>query len=236
MQLGEAARKQLANAPNFEVLETILYTPEAGFVLLDRHIDRLCRTVKEIGPPRFPDVPDIAVLRSQLNELCTSWGCPHKVRLLFNGIRCEIDCQPFSLWTASQKHGLKVSIDTVPVQIDDVFLKYKTTHRKTYNEARARAKIGSPEGNFDVILFNTKYEVTETSICNIAVENEHGCLVTPSLFCGLLNGVQREEMLSKAIIHEGVVTLSDLRANIKAGRRIICFNSVRGVFDVTVTE
>ncbi|KNC81552.1 hypothetical protein SARC_06127 [Sphaeroforma arctica JP610] len=210
---------QLLQAPSFQILETLLYTPESGevYCLLHRRIHPNTR--------RAPF--------SVHNK--TSAAMKRCVRLLFDGKSVELQALPFVPWTAPQLQDLEVVLDTQPVCSRDVFLRFKTTHRTTYNEARARASIGGGKA-FDVVLYNERGEITETSICNLAVENDAGELVTPPVSCGLLAGVQRSELLVAGTITEGLVLLSDLQAAAKADRRILCFNSARGVFAVKLVE
>lgn len=65
---------------------------------------------------------------------------------------------------------LTIALDSQasPVK-NNPFIENKTTHRDIYNEARARARCGEPDGPFDVVLWNEDGHVTETSIANIAV-------------------------------------------------------------------
>eukprot|EP00971_Amphidinium_carterae_P254652 5055303-Amphidinium_carterae.1 len=89
---------------------------------------------------------------------------------------------------------------------------------------------------FDVILFNERYEVTETSIANIAVEGLDGVWRTPPLSCGLLAGVQREAFLHEGRLVEAVITVNDLVKAVVRDQRVVCFNSVRGAYPVSVVH
>ena len=89
---------------------------------------------------------------------------------------------------------------------------------------------------FDVVMYNERLEVTETSIANIAVllpgSEEVWC--TPPLSCGVLPGCWRARMLASKQLVERVVSLDELRAAARASTpacpRIKCFNSVRGEY------
>ena len=82
---------------------------------------------------------------------------------------------------------------------------HKTSRRRRYEEAAAR----HPDAD-DVVLTNTRGEITESTIANIAVKLD-GRWVTPALDCGLLPGVGREMALEDGWLAEGVVTVDDLR-------------------------
>ena len=96
----------------------------------------------------------------------------------------------------------------------------KSTDRVPYDEARHRAGVGAG-GVFDVLLYNERLELTESSITNVAVETDDGSWATPPCECGLLNGVLRARMLSDGVLQERVVRLSELETALAAGRRLL---------------
>ena len=117
---------------------------------------------------------------------------------------------------------------------DDPTLRHKSTARGQYDAARTRAGVGEG-GVFDVLMHNAEGELTECSIANVAVETEAGDWRTPPVACGLLPGVMREALLARGsslgegAVTEGVVTLAELHEALRAGRRLMGFNSVRGL-------
>jgi para-aminobenzoate synthetase/4-amino-4-deoxychorismate lyase len=117
-----------------------------------------------------------------------------------------------------------VGVALEPVNSQDRFLYHKTTHRAVYERARA----GCP-GFDDVILWNERGEVTESTIANVAVERD-GALWTPPVRCGLLAGTLRERMLARGELREAVLSVDDLFRC----RRVCLLNSVRGQWDVRV--
>ncbi|BGP12373.1 hypothetical protein JCM10213v2_000289 [Rhodosporidiobolus nylandii] len=81
-----------------------------------------------------------------------------------------------------------------------------------YDEARERQDPSAPP--FDVIIFNRAGEVTETSISNVAFPfsiNPAAFFVTPSSSCGLLEGVQRADLLEKGEVVEGVIKVDEMK-------------------------
>ena len=101
---------------------------------------------------------------------------------------------------------VRLALDTAePVEPSDPMLFHKTSRRRRYEEAAAR----HPDAD-DVVLTNTRGEITESTIANIAVKLD-GRWVTPALDCGLLPGVGREMALEDGWLAEGVVTVDDLR-------------------------
>jgi branched-subunit amino acid aminotransferase/4-amino-4-deoxychorismate lyase len=124
--------------------------------------------------------------------------------------------------------SLPLRLDVVPTQVTALAI-HKSTARDTYDAARARigadySRTGAPNHPFDVLMWNSYGEVTETSIANFAVylsgsellaavpgrkwslqEQEKGVFVTPSLRSGLIAGVMRAELLEKGEIAEGTI-------------------------------
>ncbi|HEY5621697.1 MAG TPA: chorismate-binding protein, partial [Pontiella sp.] len=198
--------------PDFQLLETMLWEPAAGIFLLDGHLQRLGRTAA------YFDVPlDVHAVLSLLES--TTHGLekvPHRIRLL---VSCDgsPELQTFPLETGggcfsgtpreaeTAAPAVHVEIAKDPVDPQHIFLFHKTTHRDVYTNARA----AFPDSD-DVILWNERGEVTESTIANVVIR-KNGRLITPPVGCGLLAGVFREHLLQKGEIEEGIVTLEDLR-------------------------
>ena len=83
-------------------------------------------------------------------------------------------------------------------------------------------------------MFNEAGELTECSIANVALQDADGRWRTPPADCGLLAGTMRAEHLRAGALYEGVVTVDDLRRALRAGRRLVAFNAVRGVYRLRV--
>jgi 4-amino-4-deoxychorismate lyase len=69
-----------------------------------------------------------------------------------------------------------------------------------------------------VILFNPSGEITETTISNIAFRfsgDPSTPYTTPRTSCGILEGVQRAELLEKGEIVEGVVRVDEVKQAIE---------------------
>jgi len=108
------------------------------------------------------------------------------------------------------------------VQPDDPFLHFKTTNRTVYDEARR----SRPDCD-DVLLWNEKGEVTESTIANVVARID-GELVTPPVDCGLLAGTFRAELIERGEIVERVISVDEL-AQVEA---LYLINSVQGWRDV----
>lgn len=113
---------------------------------------------------------------------------------------------------------IRVAVAKEPVDVQDVFLYHKTTHRIVYESAMAV----QPDCE-DVILWNERGEVTEGCVANIVIR-QAGRLITPPVACGLLAGTFREHLIQSGEIEEGVIT----REQLKAADEVYLINSVRG--------
>lgn len=200
--------------PRFELLETMLWETENGYALLDRHLARLAASAEYFGRPCDP-----ARIRMSLEEAEKSFGDnPLRVRLLLDdsGSAC-LGAHPFD--AAENVKPLRVGLAPEPVDSGDIFLFHKTTHRNVYERARqARPDLE------EVILWNERDEVTESTTANIVVELEPGTRWTPPVDCGLLAGTLREELLDRGEIAERVIRKEELLG----ARMIWLINSVRG--------
>jgi len=109
-----------------------------------------------------------------------------------------------------------------------VFLQHKTTNRTFYDRALG-AFSGEPHID-DVLLWNEREELTETTIYNIFLEFA-GALLTPALSSGLLPGTLRADLLAKQQCREAVLTKADLAG----ADKILVGNSVRGMREAVLT-
>ncbi|MBN2200866.1 aminodeoxychorismate synthase component I, partial [bacterium] len=206
--------------PSFFLLETLLWTPEEGYFLLDTHIARMAESAAYFSIPADP-----AGWREILTA--TAAGLPgirHKVRLTVDrkGIP---ECGAERLPEPRTSGPVAVRLAQSSVDSTDPFLYHKTTHRAVYDNARA----GRP-GCEDVILWNERDEVTESTIANIVFESDGG-LWTPPVSSGLLAGTYRGWMLSRGLIRERVLPVDELRKC----SRILLVNSVQGEREAVLT-
>jgi para-aminobenzoate synthetase/4-amino-4-deoxychorismate lyase len=82
----------------------------------------------------------------------------------------------------------------------------------------------------DVLLWNDRGEVTETSIANVVVWMSDG-LTTPALDAGLLPGILRAEAIREGHVREGSVLVADLAAR----PRMWLVSAVRGWREAVLT-
>ncbi len=197
----------------FRLLETMLWRPEGGFYLLERHRQRLRDSAEYFG---F-DV-DMANVERQLRDLAASLREPSRVRLLV-GERGDVETQALPLAAEPARPSpLRVGLAAAPVSSGDVWLYHKTTRRAVYETARA----ARPDCD-EVVLWNERGELTEATTANLVLELD-GRRYTPPVAAGLLAGTLRAQLLEAGEIAERTLTPDDLR---RAGR-VWLINSVRG--------
>ncbi len=179
----------------FELLETLLY--ENGYYLLEGHLDRLCASAAYFDIPLSRDDIKAALLQHGASLAAGRW----KVRLLLNRQgRHRIEAAP-----APEPKKIRLEVAKTPVSTDNLFLYHKTTRRAQYEAALAACP-----GVDDVLLWNERGELTETTCANI-VAQFRGALVTPPVTCGLLPGVMRAELLRRGVVQEGILPRSSLQ-------------------------
>ncbi len=213
------ARVLAARQPEFSLLETMRWSPDEGYFLLEKHLARLAASAGYFDYPMRPGQAE-----KELDALARRLPHrPHRVRLLLDR-KGSVAVEAAALAPRGGAAPLRVALARAPIDPADPFLYHKTTRRRVYEEARA----GRP-GFDDVILYNGRGEVTESTIANVAVEIG-GVLCTPPVSCGLLPGTFRELLLDRGEVRERPVTLAELRESPRA----VLFNSVHGVYPVSV--
>lgn len=215
------ARVLSRRVPEFDLLETMLWTPGEGYFLLERHLDRLCASAEY-----FDFSLDMAAVRAGLRTLdatlVETMTRPRMVRLLLDRQgRIQLEDLPPPPTPATTP---RVTLAADCVASKDPFLYHKTTHRAVYEGALA----GRP-GFDDVLLHNERGEVTESTRGNVLVRMD-GMLYTPPIECGLLAGTMRAHLLEQGGIAERVLFSADLAR----AEEVLLVNSVRGLLAVVL--
>jgi para-aminobenzoate synthetase/4-amino-4-deoxychorismate lyase len=197
--------------PSFDLLESLLWTPEEGFFLLDLHLQRLAESAEYFGYP-FEEKS----IRRHLMGLSGTLTGPKKIRILLASDG-ELTSKVSSLAAGAKMEPVRVGLAAAPVNMDDIWLYHKTTHRRVYDEARESC----PHCD-EIILWNERGEITEASSANVVLELD-GQLITPSVTSGLLAGTYRRSLLEQALIREDTITIADLQRS----PQLFLINSVR---------
>ncbi len=220
-EYGEALLKArvLTDPPQkeFSLFETLLWTPEDGYFLLNRHITRMMDSAEYFG---FTIENAEKSIKKVLNELVISAVSPKRVKLFMNS-HGEISGEAKDFQASGTV--FKVCLAKEPVNSNDRFLFHKTTNRAMYEQAAI-------QGFDDVLLFNENDELTEFTIGNLVVKL-NGELFTPPVECGLLAGTFRAELLASGKVKERVLKKQDLAES----EAVFLINSLRKWVQVKIS-
>ncbi len=200
----------LGEAP-FALVETMAYLPGEGYRRLEGHLARLARSARHFGFPLDTKRFEEALRDAAAAEVAI------RARVLLHADG-HLDVQTGSL-PPTPARPLRVGLAARPVDPGSVWLHHKTTRREVYDEA----VLSRPDCD-DVLLWNDRGELTESSVANVIVE-VGGQRLTPPLACGVLPGVERARAIAEGRAREAVVRLADLRP----GQRLWLVSSLRGV-------
>lgn len=205
------ARVLTEATPEFSLLETMLWTPEAGFFLREKHLARMLDSANYFGIGI-----SIETLEGCLDQIASKFSLARRVRLLLDqaGI---VHVESTLYQPIETDQPLSACLAKEPVDSNNVFLFHKTTRRDVYESARK----DFPNDD-DVLLFNEHGELTEFTVGNLVVEL-NGRFFTPPISCGLLPGTFRAHLLETDQVAERTIPIQEL----KECRKIFLVNSIR---------
>jgi para-aminobenzoate synthetase / 4-amino-4-deoxychorismate lyase len=207
------------NIPEFQIFETILWTPREGYRLLPLHLDRLSDSALYFGYPA--DLSAIKRLLGQHESAFSTEPLEQRVRLaLHRSGAIEITAEPLQTLGGDP---VKIRFSEQHTDSSDPFYFHKTSRRGLYEDELRKARA---EGYFDVLFENERSEITEGAITNVFIKKAE-TLMTPPIECGLLAGTFRRHLLdSRAFpMEERVLFKRDL---LEADQILIC-NALRGL-------
>ncbi|WDR00155.1 aminodeoxychorismate synthase component I [Devosia sp. J2-20] len=193
------------------LIETLAWRPQQGYILRQRHLDRLAASAEYFALPCDLEAIN-ALLEAQV------FTAPMRVRLTLDAGGPALTAVPLPPNPDTFRFVL------APERLDsqNLWLAHKTTNRAFYDDPRQRAH--ADHGVDEVVFLNQRDELTEGSITNLFIERD-GILYTPALAAGLLPGTLRAELLASGKAVEAVLTLADLGA----ADALWLGNSVRGL-------
>lgn len=206
---------------SFELIETLLYDGEKGYVLRERHLERLSASA------RFFHFPyDAAAVAAALDGQVRGKEKERlRVRLLLaEDGRVSISSTP--LPPQPEDWVMRYVISDTRLSVDNPFLYHKTTRRELYDTEWQAAH--ETRGADEVIYLNEAGELAEGSRTTIFIKKD-GKLLTPPLEAGLLPGTLRAELLATGGAEEARLTMTDL----DTADAVYLGNSVRGLVRAT---
>ena len=166
-----------AGAPDLRLIETLAWEGRAFTPRLPLHLRRLQCSAEKLGWSC-----DLARAQTALQAAVTP-SQSARLRLTLDragGIEVQSAALP-----APADHW-RVGLSPLRLTSSDAWLSIKSSHRPSYDAARAAL----PAGLDEVILCNERGEVCDGSITTVFFDRGQG-LRTPPLACGLLPGVLR---------------------------------------------
>lgn len=176
-------KSRFLNSParEFQLFESLLLE-DGEYFLFTEHLERLRNSAEYFG---------FCFREERVRTTLERVSGTAKVRLtLWKDGRIETDVSPLK-----PVLDQTVRLATTPIDSSDRFLFHKTTLRDF--------------SATDIVYWNERGEITESSIANIVVEID-GQLYTPPITSGLLAGTFRNHLLAEGKIKERVITIEEL--------------------------
>jgi len=206
------ARYYVAARRPLELIETLRWSPDKGFVRRDLHLARMARSAAVFGMP-FD-------LEEAVRSLEDAAAAEHdlRVRLTLNE-NGEFRCMAAPLGKAQTSWTYAVS--PLRVQSGDTLARHKTNWREFWDDEHAR--LSRETGCDETIFLNERGEIAEGSRSTVFVRRGN-VLLTPPLSAGILDGCLRQELLDQGKCREAVLTFGDLEKG-----EVFLGNSLRGL-------
>ena len=188
------------HAPQFDLIETMRFTPETGIALLEEHLARMKASAAQLG---FSF--DRHEARNQLHALCFVLDQPSCVRLLAarsGALALEAKAVPEPWPDPAQCIVLPL-----PVDPGDWRLRHKTSDRGFYENGQRMAR---EHGAHEALFVRDDGLLTEGCVSNIFVPGPDGVLLTPPAQLGLLPGIQRQSLIDSGAAREAELRIEDL--------------------------
>ncbi|WP_426266403.1 aminodeoxychorismate synthase component I [Sphingomonas sp. LHG3443-2] len=203
--------------PAIDLIETMRFDPSEGVIELDRHLDRLMASAQALEF-RF----NRHAARNELQAATFARRTPALARLLLSPSgTMAVEVRPLP---RARTEAANIKIVPLPVPSDDYRLRYKTTDRGFYDEARIRS------GADEVIFADGDGWLTEGSFTSLFVKREDGMLVTPPLSRGLIPGILRTKLIAEGKAVEGDLRREDLEGGFMVG------NMLRGLVKARLVD
>ena len=234
LQIGAADRTFEHGLGLFETLRTWNGHP----TLLDRHLERLKRSARELGLPleaaQLPDTGDVARLVAASRDHLPG-GQDARLRITLSGGLATSPPAGSLVWMSagplppSILAGGAIITSSVEVSRSDPLARYKTLNYWWKRIAYERAQ---QTGDDDVLCLTADGIICETSRSNVfLVKGER--LETPALGGPLLPGIMRGLVIARARIL-GLEVMEELLPveRIEAADEAFLTNSVRGIVPI----
>lgn len=210
---------EIPDGRDFGLIETLLWTREAGFWLLGEHLARLDASSRALGFPY-----DEARTRAALDAAVRAPppGAAHlRVRLVLSRDG-GLETSAAAIEPVPPDRVWRVVFARARFDSADPLLRHKTTRRALYEGELTAAVARS--GADETLFLNERGEICEGARANVFLPCG-GALLTPPLLCGLLPGTLRASLLASGRAREKILRAADFAP----GTAFFLGNSVRGL-------
>lgn len=197
------------------VFETILCEDKPVF--LREHLDRMKKSMEMIGLAPLEE--------KELIEYIDNRKIIHKVlKITITPMNIIITERELNYKAEDYVAGMKLTVSNVMRNSTSKLSYIKSI---CYIENLLEKENAKKSGYDDVIFFNEKGYVTETSCANIFILKSNQIL-TPKVECGLLPGIIRNKIVENFNVVEKMITMQDL----KEADEVFITNSIMGIMPV----
>ncbi len=196
---------------DFELLETMALD-EGEYALLDRHLARARSSARYFG--FYWNEAEVSKALDDVRESHPRGRWRIRLTVARNG-EAHVEATPLG---EPRTEPLEVRFASSAIDDRDPLVFHKTTARSRYDVELERCRPCD-----DVIFWNSRCEVTESTIANVVVFSD-GKHWTPPRAAGLLAGTLREELIAKGELFERTITKEELAK----AETFALINSVRG--------
>ncbi|MBX7481834.1 aminodeoxychorismate synthase component I [Qipengyuania qiaonensis] len=197
-------------AAQFDLIETMRFTPETGIPHLETHLMRMKTSAAELG---FSF--DRHDARNQLHALCFVLEKESRVRLLASrsgAIALEAHDLP-DAW----REPAQCIVLPLPVDPGDWRLRHKTSDRGFYDDGQ---RVAREHGAQEALFVREDGLLTEGCVTSIFVRGADDVLLTPPANLGLLPGVFRQTLLDEGRAREAELRIGDLENGFYLGNAL----------------
>ena len=224
----------------FGLFETFLVNKNSSVLLLDRHIDRLFKSISffdfdiDIKKDEFEFMLLKHIENNRIKDkvLRVSITYGNKYKNIKPSMRINLRDNPYISKEIYSK-GFKLTVSKYKKNESSPIISHKTAN---YMENYLACQHAVQNGFDDTIFLNTKNKITETTKSNIFFIS-NGIIYTPDIRCGILPGIIRDWIIEKSEgmgikCQQGKYTIKMLMES----DEIFVTNSVMGIMPVYCVE
>ena len=192
---------------SFDLVETMPFDPDDGIADLELHLANMKASAEALG-----FAFDRHDARNELQAATFRARAPKQLRLALSptgAIAIESRSMP-----PPPDEPVLVKVVPLPLAVDDVRLRHKTTDNRALDAARREA------GGYEVLFVDADGWLGRGSFTNVFVERA-GTLLTPPLDRAMFAGVLRQRLIADGQVHEADLRCEDLNGPFQIGNALI---------------